>query len=477
MFVGREREIVDLNDVLAQEPPQFILVYGRRRIGKTTLLLQWAQASGRPYLYWVAARDTPAQLRQSFMQVIWQWVYPNSDATPHFDNWRDIFSTVAQLIGDTPLILILDEFSYAAESDASLPSHLQAAWDHLFKQTNITIVLSGSHISMMTSLVQYEAPLYGRFTAQLPVTELSFSALAQFLPNYTAEERVAVYAVTGGVPAYWEQFAQKQTIGQNIRRLFLRRTSMFRNEPFIVVGDVIQRETKNYEAVLKAIANGAHTPQEIGKVLEQTSSYVSPYLKQLESLHLIKRHLPATIPFSKQQTSRKSRYHLADAYLRFYFRFISPNLFLIEQNLDDLLWQKIREQFRAFVGSTAFEQLAQQWVLTQARRGQLPFLPEMVGSYWDNSVQIDVVAINWSEKQILLGECKWGDGQIKRQVIRELIELRTPKILKALPNEGEGWQVGHAFFARKGFTSASQKFATEFNIDLIDLQRLEDELQ
>jgi uncharacterized protein len=279
----------ELNHTLSQGGAQFILVYGRRRVGKTTLLLNWAEQSGRPYIYWVANRDTPAQVRLGFTRAIWRWAHPESQAVPRFETWEDAFETTAQLIGDQPVILILDEFSYASESDSSLASHLQAAWDHLFKKSNVVLVLSGSHIGMMVDLMGYQAPLYGRFTAQLPVDPLPFSALHNFLPGYTAAERVAVYAVTGGVPAYLERFNGRRSLTENIRELFMQRTSIFRTEPFVLVGDVIRRETQTYEAVLKSIALGNKTPQEIGHTLGVSSSYLSPYLKQLEQLHLIRR--------------------------------------------------------------------------------------------------------------------------------------------------------------------------------------------
>ena len=167
-FVGRQRELAELNALVAQEDAQFILVYGRRRVGKTTLILRWAAQTGRPVIYWVATRDTPGQLRLSFARALWTWAYPESHTVPRFDTWAAAFEMAGQLIGDKPVVLIMDEFSYAAESDPALPSNLQAAWDHLFKTRNAALVLAGSHIGLMVDLMGYEAPLYGRFTAQLP---------------------------------------------------------------------------------------------------------------------------------------------------------------------------------------------------------------------------------------------------------------------------------------------------------------------
>jgi AAA+ ATPase superfamily predicted ATPase len=476
-FVGRQRELDELNQVLAQGGAQFLLVHGRRRVGKTTLILRWAQQTGRPVIYWVATRDTPAQVRMGFTQALWGWAYPGSQAVPRFDTWSEVFETAAQLIGDQPVILIMDEFSYAAESDSALPSNLQAAWDHLFKDRNATIVLAGSHIGMMVELMGYHAPLYGRFTAQLPVDPLPFPALRDFLPRYPVAERVAVYAVTGGIPAYLERFDSTENIGSNIQRLFMRRTGMFRSEPFLLVGDVIRRETQTYEAVLKAVASGRRTPQEIGPMLGVTSSYLSPYLKQLETLHLIDRRLPATIPPDRRGSSRSSRYHLADPYLRFYFRFIAPNLGLVEQELTGLLWERMSEQFRAFVGETAFEELCRSWMLAQARAGRLPLVPETVGSHWAQDVQVDVVALNWREQALLLGECKWGVDPVGRSVVRELVEEKTPKVLQALPDGGEGWTTDHVLFARAGFTEPAQAEAQSHEATLVDLAALDRDLE
>ncbi len=475
-FVGRGRDVAELNAILARPGAQLVLVYGRRRVGKTTLLLEWAAQTGRPLIYWVAARDTPALLRQGFMRSVWQWAHPGSQAVPRFESWREVFAATADLIGDRAAILILDEFSYAAESDPALPSHLQAAWDHLFKARNLAIVLAGSHIGLMVEQMSYNAPLYGRFTAQLPVGPLAFPALADFLPHYTAAERVAAYAVVGGIPAYLEQFDPAQSLSANLKGLFMRRTGLFRSEPFILIGDVIRRETQTYEAILKAIAAGQRTPSDIGAMVDRTSGYLSPYLKNLEALHLVERRVPATVPRDQRQASRNSRYHLADPYLRFYFRFIAPNLDLVEQELSDMLWERIGEQFRAFVGATAFEGLCREWVRVQARARRLPLTPEAIGSHWSANAQVDVVAINWHDRAILLGECKWGEQPADRGVIRELV-AKAPKVVPAAGEGETAWQVHYAFFARAGFTDAARAEAVGLGARLVDLERLDGDLR
>ena len=183
-FIGREAEIAALNHLLKDRArmAQFVIVYGQRRVGKTTLLLHWAQQTGQPYLYWVARRETPEATRQSLARALWNWAYPGrpDSKPPLFTDWEMLFAEIARLIAGKPVIMIWDEFPYAAESDPSLPSHLQAAWDHLFKEHPVMLILSGSHIGMMVDMMTYHAPLYGRFTAQFPVDPLPFAQARHF---------------------------------------------------------------------------------------------------------------------------------------------------------------------------------------------------------------------------------------------------------------------------------------------------------
>ena len=432
-FVDRQRELRELDALLEREDAQFVIVYGRRRVGKTTLLLHWVQQSKRPYIYWVARRETADASRQGLARALWRWAYPDAEGPepPRFDSWALLFEQMARMLNDQPLILIWDEFTYAVESDPSLPSHLQAAWDHLFKDNPLILVLAGSHIGMMVDLLIYQAPLYGRTTGQFPVEPLPYAALEDFFPHYPAAERVAVYTVLGGVPAYLERFDAQQSLSANIRQHLFQRLGMFRSEPSVLISDLV-RETRNYEATLRAIATGHHTPAEIARAVGVASSNLAPYLRRLRELGLIERRVPVVIPLDQRRTTTRSRYYLRDPYLRFYFRFIEPNLEMIEMGLTDLLWERIGEQFRAFVGMTAFEELCREWTLTKARAGALPFMPELVGSHWSPDAQIDVVAINWRERAILLGECKWGVKAVGRSI------MICARGLPALSGEGNG---------------------------------------
>jgi len=377
----------------------------------------------------------------------------------------------AALGKDNRLILLLDEFPYAAQSESALPSLLQNAWDHAFKPTQTVLVLTGSQVGMMVDLLGYHAPLYGRMTAQLALKPLPFRALAQFFPRYTAAERVAVYAILGGIPAYLEKFSDRVSLATNVRQQILSVTSIFQNEPLFLLQDEV-REVTNYLAVIRAIGEGAHTLGAITLTLGLAKNHASTYLARLQDLAFVRREVPATIPPGKRTT--RGRYVLADAYLRFYFRFIAPNRALLEQGLLNRLWELIGEGLRAFVGQTAFEEVCRTWTLEQAAAGRLPFLPDAVGRHWSPDGEIDVAAINWRERQVLLGECKWGTDAVGRDVVRSLVEERGPRVLARL--EGK-WQTHYAFFARAGFTDAAGKEAAQVGATMVDLARLDRELQ
>ena len=474
-LIDRDHELEELNWLLQEGRAHLLAVSGRRRLGKTTLLLEWAAQSGWPYLYWVASRAPAPLLLRQFSQLIWQRMSPDAVMPANFSysEWAEAFAQLARLAADAPLIVILDEFPYATEVDPALPSILQNAWDHQFKQTKAIVVLCGSQVGMMEGLMRYDAPLFGRVAGPLRVEPLPFGALRHFYPRYSAEQRVAVWAMLGGVPAYLEQFNDSRTIAENVKRHIFRQTGMFNTDPENLLHESL-RDPQNYVAILLAIAAGNHRATDIVSAAAFPQlKQADPYLARLRELGIIRRDAPATVPPQDQATSRLSRYVLADHYLRFYFRFIWPRQSMLAQRLHDALWAEISEQLRAFIGQTAFEELCQAWVLAQARQGQLPFMPERVGAHWGKGAQVDVAAINWRQRQLLLGECKWGTSRVGRDVVVELIEQKSPIVRRALPDEGAGWQIHYAFFARQGFTEAALAAGQAHQAMMVDLARLD----
>ena len=435
------------------------------------LLRHWAEHSGVDHTYWAAEKEPAAlQRRKLFARVL--GVEPAQAAT--FDSWADCWQAIAALFADRRHILILDEFTYAADADPAMLSSLQHAWDQLFKSSQLIIVLCGSHVHAMETLQSRQSPLFGRLTGQWQLRPLPFAALGEFLPNWSAGERVAAYAVVGGVPAYLEWLDPDLSLSNNIRDVVLAPGSMFVAEPAFLLYDEV-REPATHLAILKSIGVGNHTLSEIANGALVGKSHLSAYLARLRELRLVERRLPVTVSPTRRRRARSGRYHLSDPYFRFYFRFIAPYHDEIPYRPERVL-TRIREELRAFVGMTALGELSHQWVAQRGQSGEMPFEIEEVGSHWSRQVQVDVVAVNWRERAILLGECKWGAGKVRRDVVRELIETKTPKVLKDLPEGGKGWNVHYVFFARAGFTAAARAEAETVGAQLVDLARLDTDL-
>ncbi len=471
MFVDRQAELAFLDNLLPRDFPthaQLILFYGRRRVGKTVLLRHWAEASGLPHTYWAAEKE-PALLQRRKLFAAVLGVEPQQAMS--FDSWDSCWQAVARVLGDRRTILILDEITYAADSDPALLSSLQHAWDQFFKSSQTVIALCGSHVHTMETLQAQQSPLFGRFTGQWYLRPLEFAHLREFFPTWSMAERVALFAIVGGVPAYLEWLDRTRGLSENLLHVVLAPGSMFVAEPAFLLYDEV-RDPRVYLAILQAIGRGSHTLGDIANAALIGKTHLPAYLARLQELCLVERRVPATIPPAAQYHSRQGRYHLSDPYFRFYFRFIAPHQQEVGYRSERVL-QVIQEGLRGFVGQTAFEELCRTWVARQGLQQLLPFVPDNVGSHWDRRVQVDVVAINWRQKMVLLGECKWGNEPVGRNVITELVSQKAPWLRQALPEEGRDWQLSYVCFARSGFTDAAVAESQTQGVRLVDLTELE----
>lgn len=470
MFVNRTQELAFLDKILTRNRPgraQLILLYGRRRVGKTRLLQQWVSQQDVPYTYWTAEKEPAALQRRKFYGRLAGLSPQNA---PTFFSWAEVWEAAYELLGQRRHILILDELPYAVEADPATLSALQQAWDQFFQESQSVIILCGSQVKAMEALQYHQSPLFGRMTGQWHLQPLAFSYLKLFFPTWPAAERVALYAIVGGVPAYLRWLDETVGLVANIRNVILDEGSMFMAEPTFLLYDEV-REPQSYLAVLKAIGSGHHRLSTISNATLLPTSRLSVYLTRLQELKFIERRLPATVPPAKRRQSRQGRYHLIDPYFRFYFRFLAPFHDTLPFDIDPVV-NKVRHEFRAFVGQTAFEKLAREWVRVQIKEGAVPYNPERLGSHWSRGVQVDIAGVQWRDKKIILGECKWGEHAVDKATVRELIEIKTPKVLKYLSADPQTWQVHHLFFARAGFTKAAQAYAAQQQIQLVDLMQM-----
>jgi AAA+ ATPase superfamily predicted ATPase len=451
-FQGRVRELTLLDTLWAAPDATLLILYGRRRVGKTRLITQWMHQHQGRALYWVAEPSSTLDQLRSFSQAVYNFANPQTPAPPDFTyaTWQQAWEQVAILAQTERMALFVDEFTYVLEINPGVAGLLQNMWDHVLKQTQLSLTLCGSHLGMMQRhLLSYQAPLYGRATRQLHLQPIPFGYTRDFFPDYQPDERVAIYAIFGGVPAYWERIDPQQSIATNIRQQLLTPDNLMQSEPRLLLQDFIQ-DPHNYVSILRAIARGDRTQKAIGVRTGLAQGHVSKYLSVLQDAGFVERRVPVTAA----PNSRLGRYHIVDPYLRFYYRFLAARQAQLALGESDLALKEIRRHLLDFIGTHTWEELCREWTLRAGARGELDSMSDQVGSAWTREAQVDVVGINTMEKTIVLGECKWQTAAIGRRVLRDLVD-KTEHIV---PKHGQ-WQVSYLGFARAGWTAAAQAYA------------------
>lgn len=471
-FVSREMELALLDDLYHRQGAQFLILYGRRRIGKTALITHWGDSLAEPYFYWMASQTSAANQLRNFSQALFQFLNPETAVTPTFSypSWDAAFAEVARLAADKRVVVVLDEFTYVMQADSEVPSLIQRAWDHQLKGSQVFLILTGSLAGIIQrTALDYQAPLYGRATAKLKLQPLSFGALAKLMPKYNSEQRVAVYTITGGVPAYIELFDDSLNILQNLQTRIVSPTNVMLNDAVFLLHEQLE-EPRNYVAILEAIGAGFHKMSDIATMSGIERSNIPKYLRVLRELGYVERLVPATV--RRPEKSKQGRYVITDSYLRFYYRFLVPHLPAIEQGRAKQAISLLYDHLLDFIGLHTFEELSRDWVNIKAEMGEFPFLPERTGSFWSKHAQVDVLALNWRTKDITLGECKWGQKAVGKSVIQTLID----KTDKVLPGQFT-WNVHYLFFARYGFTEEAKTLAQQHEAWLVTMADIEADMQ
>ena len=442
MFLDRERELGYLEQRYRREDAQFIVLYGRRRTGKTALLYQFC--AGKPAAFYMARPgEAPARQLQRFSQLIQDTFSAESanDASFSYPSWEAAFMALGNLAQDRRIVVVLDEYPYLVTANREISGHLLSAWDLYLQHTQIFLVLCGSTRSIIhRELLAGDAPLYSRPTWTFHLRPLRIYDLHHFVPGYTPQQRVEMYSVVGGMPLYVRQFSDQRSIFANIRREILNVEGTLFSEPRLLLSEEM-RDPLPYYDLLRAIAGGAHRPADIGRVTQiENSVQIQRMLRVLVSLDLVEQRVPVgSIPGRR----RWSLYHLRDPFLRFWFRFVEPARGFLEIGAEQqTVLERIRREWPQFV-APVWERIAREHLyLVGAQRG-LPFTLDEVGSWWSQGTQIDIVGVNRAQRRVVIGEARWR---------REPFGESDLKALMARANRWSGgdpsWEITYAVFAR-----------------------------
>jgi AAA+ ATPase superfamily predicted ATPase len=412
MFVNRISEFELLESHYHSNRAELFVLYGRRRVGKTELLAHFCQ--NKRHIFFVADQVSEHILRANLSAAMNDAIFGVGQVSAVYNTWDDLLNTLARQAQSERLVVVLDEFPYLAAAYPPLGSILQRLWDQSLKNSKIMLVLNGSYIGMMEETVLgYQAPLYGRRTAQYLLEPLDFLDAQQFFPAYNAEDRLRAYAVYGGTPAYLQNIQPELSLETNILQGILTRGAALYDEVRFVLQQEL-REPRNYFAILQAIASGNTRQNEI----KQTAGIenITPYLETLQQIHLVERIVPVTE--TQPHKSRKGMYRLKDNFLRFWFRFVLPNRSQLERGAKQEVFDSVIGPEMDIFTSVVFEQVCRQYFWRIGLKGGLPFQPRQIGSWWDVNREIDVVALG--EKQIMLVECKWSQRPVGVDILTQL---------------------------------------------------------
>ncbi len=455
-FKGRDDELALLDSLWDSDQAALLILYGRRRVGKTRLLTHWRERHSEQALYWVAEPTSALDQLRSFSQALYNFAHPNTPAPLDFtySNWDQALQQVAEMAREQRMALFVDEVTYLIDVDPSIAGTLQKAWDHWLSESNLILALAGSQMGLMQKqILSYEAPLYGRASAQINLPPLPFEVTSQFFPDYSARERVKLYSIWGGIPAYWERLDHSVSVMENVRVQLLTSNTLMQEEPRLLLQDFVN-DPHNYVSIMRAIAYGAHTQNEISQHTGLSQGHISKYLSVLRDTGFVERRVPVTETLKK---SRRGRYFITDPYLRFYYRFLSTYQTQLALGAQQQALTYMDQHLPAYIEANTWQELCRDWLLQSHANGEFAVSIDNVGGAWTRKHTFDVVGISRRTQTLVVGNCFWNEesAPVDSAVIQDLLTATSALV----PKKSDNWTVHYLVFAAGGWTDDAAALA------------------
>ena len=406
-FIDREQELKFLTSEYTRKGSSLVILYGRRRNGKTTLINEFTK--GKKALYFLATEENENNNLENFKNRIFETY--KIDIKPEIKSFEDAFKFLIKI--DMKPLIIIDEFQYLTMSNSAFASIFQRIWDLYLEKTNAKVILCGSYIRMMEEqALNYNSPLYGRRTGQIKLKQIKFQDYNKFYKEFDLKKLVEHYAVTGGVPKYIQLFNKEKDIFKAIENNILDRNSfLYEETEFLLKNEV--KEVGTYFSIIKVIASGASKLSEISERLNVKQTGLTNYLKTLIEIEILKREVPITE--TNPEKSKKSIYKINDNFIRFWFRFIYPNRDQIEMGNTEYVLNIIKRNFIDNHVSYVYEDICREMMLNDKR-----IKVNKVGKWWDKDDEIDVVGIDNDSKILYVGECKFTIKKVGISILNDL---------------------------------------------------------
>jgi AAA+ ATPase superfamily predicted ATPase len=443
VFIGRQDELRFLEDKYTATGGQLVVLYGRRRVGKTETLRKFCE--GKAHVFY-SCTESPDELQlTAFSERMLQKELPAARYVTRFASWAQALGSIVELPADEKKLLVIDEFPHMVKGNPSIPSILQNLWDEGMKDKNVMLVLCGSAMSFIEKEILAEKnPLYGRATGILKMTEMTFYEAIQFVPSYSALDKITTYAVLGGIPHYLKQFDDMLPLGENILVNILSRGSILYSEVEFLMRQEL-RETAVYNAIIEAIALGNTKLNDIHQKTQIEKTKLSAYLRNLTDLNILCREFPVSDSVKEQANIHRGLYQVTDNFFRFWYAFVFPNLSELEAGDAEGIWRHVVEPALDGYTSRIFEDICRQYLRARNRKYELPFYFTKIGRWWEKANEIDIVATDSKKKSFLLGECKFKNSAVSAAELTALTDKWA-----ARDNKGKAI---YYLFSKSGFTA------------------------
>jgi len=460
-MIGRRNEINQLEQLYYSNKFEFLIMYGRRRIGKTTILQEFSKKHDT--IFFPAQEKNDALNLYDFSKLV-QNYFDNGFIAP-FSNWENAFDYFGRKATDKRIVLIIDEFPFLAEPNPTIKSILQHKIDHEWKEKNIFLILCGSSVSFMVNEVMgYESPLYGRITGSMEVKAFDYLESAEFFPDYDAIDKLIAYGILGGVPRYLNAFDSRRSIRENIIKEILSAGAFLNDEPQTLLRMEL-REPMVYNSILEAVSNGCNRVIEISDRIHEEKSKCSKYMLTLQSIRLLEKKVPCGEP----ESGKKGIYEITDNFYKFWYRYVFSNqsyyaMLGVEKACDEIM-----EEMNDYMGPI-FEDICKQYLIRLAKKGELPFVPYIIGKWWGNNSTIkaqddvDILAIDKKNERGLFCECKFRNQPMRMEEYDDLVTAT-----KIFPHLKEKYMI---FISKSGFTESVRKRAENEGAMLLTLDDL-----
>ncbi|MCI9615011.1 MAG: ATP-binding protein [Dorea sp.] len=459
MFYCREKEIRTMNQRFDKGNFECIVIYGRRRVGKTALINEFCK--GKPAIYFSALNASAQENLEALSKAIYLYKNPGEVNAPVYQNYENALDAVTEIAKERRVVFVIDEYPYLAKSERSISSRLQHVIDHIWQNSRLFLILCGSSMSFMEyQVLGYESPLYGRRTAQFKVQALTYREVTAFHQGLCVEDQALLYGITGGVPHYINKLEVEGDLDEAVKENLLNTSSYLFEEPENLLKQEL-REPAIYNSVISAIAGGASHANEIATKVGLESGICAKYLRVLLELGILKKETPIM-----EKAGKKTIYIIDDNFFRFWYRFVPGNMSAISAGRMEQIYERaIRPYFSDYMG-LIFEKMCLEYLLRYAQ--DLPILLSDAGQWWGTDpktrkeVQIDIVGVPVEGQEYIIGSCKYKNTPVG---VDELELLRQYASVFR-----QGCRFHYFIFSKGGFTKALRELSGQGEVTLLTLE-------